>query len=110
MTAAAAADGHFDAHEMYRIRNQLWASTLTDEEKRYMDSSLSRPASIAEIVNEAMTLALRMEVYMAARLAIEPDAQAERDWLNTLATELKLAPGLRAQLAAVTTPERAEAA
>ncbi|MEP9355698.1 tellurite resistance TerB family protein [Xanthobacter sp. KR7-65] len=110
MIAAAAADGHLDNHERHRIRNQLQATTLTDEEKRYMDSTLSRPASIAEIVNEAMTLALRMEVYMAARLAIEPDSQAERDWLNTLATELKLDPGLRAQLDAVTSPERAEAA
>lgn len=110
MIAAAAADGHLDAGEMHQIRNQLQASTLTDEEKRYMDASLSRPANIADIVNEAATLALRMEVYMAARLAIEPDSQAERDWLNTLAIELKLDPGLRAQLDAMTTPERAEAA
>ena len=110
MIAAAAADGHFDANEMHRIRNQLRASNLTEEDKRYMDSSLSQPASISEIANEAVTLALGMEVYMAARLVIELDSQAEHQWLNTLATELKLEPDLRAQVDAVAVPARTEAA
>jgi uncharacterized membrane protein YebE (DUF533 family) len=101
MIAAAAADGHLDAAEHKRIRAQLEAGGLTDEEQKLLDALILQPASIAELAAEAGTPALRAEVYTAARLAIEPDSPEERDWLNRLAMALRLEPGLKAHLDAI---------
>jgi uncharacterized membrane protein YebE (DUF533 family) len=110
MIAASAADGHLDEAEHRRIRGQLQAGGFTEEEQKLLDALISQPASIAELVAEAKTPALRAEVYTAARLAIEPDSPEERDWLNRLAMALGLEPGLKAHLDAVGRDPKAEAA
>jgi uncharacterized membrane protein YebE (DUF533 family) len=110
MIAASAADGHLDETEHRRIRSRLRAGGFTDEEQKLLDPLISRPASITELAAEADTPALRAEVYTAARLAIEPDSPEERDWLNRLATALRLEPGLKAHLDAVADDAKAEAA
>lgn len=110
MIAAAAADGDLDAAEYDRIRQQLAASGLNTEEQLFLTQLIMRPSTIEELAAEAHTPELSAEVYAAARLAIEPDATAERDWLDRLATALKLEPGLQAHLDAIGGSRQAQAA
>ena len=110
MIAAAAADGHLDSAEYDRIRQQLVASSLDAEEQLFLSQLIMRPSTIEELAAEANTPDLRTEVYAAARLAIDPDAQAERDWLGRLAAALNLAPGLRDHLDAIGGARQARAA
>jgi len=101
MIAAAAADGDLDAAEYDRIRQQLRASGLNAEEQLFLSQLVMRPSTIEELAAEANTPELRAEIYAAARLAIDPDSPAERDWLDRLAATLTLEPGLRAHLDAI---------
>lgn len=110
MIAAATCDGDLDAAEYDRIRQQLVASNLDTEEQLFLSRLIMRPSSIEELVADANTPELGAEVYAAARLAIDPDAATERDWLDRLAAALKLAPGLRAHLDAISGSKQARAA
>jgi uncharacterized membrane protein YebE (DUF533 family) len=49
-------------------------------------------------------------MYTAARLTVDADTPAERDWLAQLATALQIEPQLKAHLDAVQTNQPAAAA
>ena len=110
MIAAAAADGDLDVSEYDRIRQQLRASNLNAEEQLFVSQLIMRPSTIEELAAEASTPELGAEIYAAARLAIDPDSQAERDWMDRLAAALALEPGLRAHLDAIGQARHARAA
>ncbi len=74
---------------------------LNAEEQLFLTHLIMRPSTIEELAAEATTPELGAEVYAAARLAIDPDAAAERDFLDRLAAALKLDSGLRAHLDAI---------
>lgn len=101
MIAAAAADGDLDVSEYERIREQLRASDLSSEDQLFVSQLMLRPSTIEELAAEASTPELAAEIYAAARLAIHPDLQAERDWMDRLAAALGLEPVLRAHLDAI---------
>lgn len=101
MIAASTADGDLDASEYDRIRQQLRVSSLNAEEQFFLSQLIMRPSTIEDLVVEASTPELGAEIYAAARLAIDPDSQAERDWMDRLAAALALEPGLRAHLDAI---------
>jgi uncharacterized membrane protein YebE (DUF533 family) len=110
MVAAAAADGHLDRVEYERIRQQLRASGLNEEEQFFLSQLIAHPSSIAELAAAATTPELRVEVYTAARLAVDRDTAVERDWLEQLAVALDLEPGLKAHLDAIESQPRMRAA
>ena len=110
MVAASASDGHLDAVEHGRIRRQLAASELNEEEQLVLSRIMLNPPRIDELAADATTPELRAEVYTAARLAIDADTPAENDWLNDLAAALKLAPDLKLHLDAINAPARWQAA
>ena len=110
MVAAATADGHLDATEYDRIGQQLRAGDLNQEEQLFLSQLIMRPSTIQELAAAADSPELRVEVYAAARLAINPDAPAERDWLEQLSAALKLEPGLKAHLDAIGGAGQAQAA
>jgi uncharacterized membrane protein YebE (DUF533 family) len=110
MIAAASADGHLDAAEYDRIRQQLATSNLNAEEQLFLTQLIMRPSTIEELAAEATTPELGAEVYAAARLAIDPDDTAERDFLDRLAAALKLDSGLRAHLDAIGGSTQSQAA
>lgn len=110
MVAAAAADGHLDRMEYDRIRQQLLSSGLNEEEQFFLSQLIVRPSSIPELAAAATTPELRIEVYTAARLAVDRDSSVEREWLDQLASALDLDPRLKAHLDAIGTEQHMRAA
>ncbi|MBR0676867.1 tellurite resistance TerB family protein, partial [Roseomonas alkaliterrae] len=98
MAGAAMADGHVDAAERATIFAQVDRLGLDAEAKGFIFELLQRPPSFDEIAAGAATQEQAAELYLAARLAIDPDHPAERAWLEALAHRLRLPSGLVAQL------------
>lgn len=98
MAGAAMADGHVDAAEREAIFAQVDRLGLDAEAKAFIFDLLRRPPSFEEIAAGAATQEQAAELYLAARLAIDPDHPAERAWLEALAHRLRLPPGLAAHL------------
>jgi len=101
MIAAAAADGELDKAEYGRIRERLLASGFNGEEQLVLSQLIMRPCSIEQLAASATTLEQRVEMYTAARLTVDDDTPAEREWLAQLATALQIEPRLKAHLDAI---------
>ncbi|MCY0096644.1 tellurite resistance TerB family protein [Hoeflea ulvae] len=94
MIAAARADGHIDDAERARIHDKLALSGLGEDAMSFLDAELAQPVDMDAIVGAAANDAQKVEMYTAARLAIEPDSRAERGFLDLLAGRLGLADAL----------------
>lgn len=92
MVAAARADGRVDETERSRIADRLRLAGYSGEAQSFLLSELEKPVDVAALVASAQTDAQKVELYTASRLAIEPDAAAERAYLDDLAARLRL-PG-----------------
>lgn len=98
MIAAAKADGHVDGEEQQRLFAQVERLGLDAEAKATVFDLLSKPGDLGQLASRVTTPEQGAELYLASRLAIDPDHPAERAWLDALAGRLKLAPDLRAML------------
>ncbi len=98
MAGAAMADGHVDAAEREAIFAQVDRLGLDAEAKGFVFETLQRPPGFDEIAAGAATQEQAAELYLAARIAIDPDHPAERAWLEALAHRLRLPPDLAAHL------------
>jgi uncharacterized membrane protein YebE (DUF533 family) len=98
MVGAAKADGHVDADEQQRLFSEVERLGLDAEAKAFVFDLLSQPADLASVTNAVATPEQGAEVYLASRMAINPDVPAERAYLDALAARLKLPAELRAQL------------
>ncbi len=104
MVAAAKADGHVDAAEQQRLFGEVERLGLDAEAKAFVFDLLAKPVDLFSISNAVATPEQGAEVYLASRLAIDPDVPAERAYLDALAMRLKLPSGLREQLDAQAGP------
>jgi uncharacterized membrane protein YebE (DUF533 family) len=98
MVGAAKADGHVDAVEQQRLFAEVERLGLDSEAKAFVFDLLGKPVDLAAIAGAVATPEQGAEVYLASRLAIDPDVPAERAYLDALAARLKLPAELRAQL------------
>lgn len=98
MISAANADGHIGREEMKGIFNQVNSLSLEADDKAFVFEALHNPPSIQEIADLAINPEQASEIYLASRLAIEPDHPGERAYLDELARRLDLPPGLVAHL------------
>jgi len=98
MIAAAKADGHMDATEQQRIFGQVEEMGLPPDAKAFVFDALSQPVDLVGLTAGISTPEQAAELYMASRLAIDPDQPAEQAYLATLASRLKLPPDLVAHL------------
>lgn len=96
--AAAASDGHIDTEERGRIVGSLSNNGFQPEAVKFLDSEFANPASITQLASAATSEELAVEIYTAARLAIEPDTQKEKAFLSELAEALSLSPDLVAHI------------
>lgn len=96
MIAAAAADGEIDAGERQAIIGGLKEAGFDPQANAWLDNEMANPASVDDLVDGATSAELQAQVYTAARLAINPDTPAEKDFLAGLAGSL----GLDAELVA----------
>jgi len=98
MVGAAKADGHIDANEQRRLFAEVERLGLDADAKAYIFDLLTQDVDLYDLARSATTPEQGAEIYLAARLAIDPDEPSERAYLDALATRLGLPPELRAQL------------
>lgn len=98
MIAAAKADGRIDADEKNAIFEKLKAMSLSAEEKAWVFDELSSPLDINAVIARADTPEHAAEIYAASLVAISADTAAEQAYLEVLASKLKLAPALVAEI------------
>jgi uncharacterized membrane protein YebE (DUF533 family) len=101
MIASAMADGRLDETERARLVEQVEASGLSSEERRYLESLVARPDTPAQLAAAARGPEEAAQVYLAAFVAIDADTPAEMAWLDELASKLQLDPALRRNLESV---------
>lgn len=94
MIAAAKADGHIDDEERARIGDRSETAGLEDEAGQFLQDELKKPIDLESIVSGAQTEAQKVELYTAARLAVDADSRAERGFLDQLAGRLGLEDAL----------------
>jgi uncharacterized membrane protein YebE (DUF533 family) len=98
MVGAAKADGHIDAAEQRRLFAEVERLGLDAEAKAYVFDLLTRDVDLQSLAAAVSSPEQGAELYLAARLAIDPDEPAERAYLDALAQRLRLPPELRAGL------------
>jgi len=100
MIAAANADGHIGPEEQRLIFGRVGEMPLDADEKAFVFDALANPPALEAIAGLAEGPEQAAELYLASRLAIDPDHPAERVYLEALAHRLALPPGLVAHLEA----------
>jgi uncharacterized membrane protein YebE (DUF533 family) len=98
MVAAAKADGHIDATEQRRLFAEVERLGLDVEAKAYVFDLLTHDVDLESLASAVGTPEQGAELYLAARLAIDPDQPAERAHLDALARRLNLPGELRLSL------------
>jgi uncharacterized membrane protein YebE (DUF533 family) len=96
MIGAAAADGRIDGAEQQKILGSLKQVGADAEAEEFLAQELNNPATPRELISQVRTPEEAVQVYTAARIAIEPDTQGEQAFLAELASGL----GIDRQLAA----------
>ncbi|MEM8689578.1 MAG: DUF533 domain-containing protein [Pseudomonadota bacterium] len=92
MVAAANADGHIDAEEQSQIFDRVGELPLDAEDKGFVFDALGKPPSLQDIADMAQGTEQAAELYLASRLAIDPDHPMEQAYLEALGSRLGL-PG-----------------
>lgn len=100
MIQGAKADGHIDANEHARIFGQLDALALDSDAKAFVIDELGAPLDVGRIAAYATTPESATELYAAALMAMDPDTEAERQFLLRLQGALRLDAGLAGQVEA----------
>jgi uncharacterized membrane protein YebE (DUF533 family) len=95
MISAAKSDGHIDADEQARIFSKVDESNLAVEEKGFLMDQIRKPLDLDAIAAKATTRERAAEIYAVSVLAINVDNPTEVEYLDELATRLKLDDGLR---------------
>lgn len=98
MVGAAKADGHVDATEQQHLFAEVERMALDAQAKAFIFDLLSQPVDLNEVTSKVTNEAQAGEVYLAARLAINPDQPAERAYLDALASRMNLPTSLREHL------------
>ncbi len=90
MIGAANADGHIGPDEQRTIFDRVGEMPLDSEDKAFVFDTLSKPPSLQDIAALADGPEQAAELYLASRLAIDPDHPAEQAYLEALASRLSL--------------------
>jgi uncharacterized membrane protein YebE (DUF533 family) len=100
MIAAAKADGHMDARERGLVQAELDRIAADTSTRQWVQAELERPVDPAEVAAAATTAEMAAEIYLATLLVVDETSSMERAYLDQLAQQLRLEPGLRQQLEA----------
>lgn len=98
MIAAAKADKSIDANGQKKNFETINSMSLTTEEKGLLLDLLHSDLSLAEIASASMSVELKSEIYLAARLVIDAENALQSAFLNRLALALELPEALVNQL------------
>ncbi|QEY64652.1 tellurite resistance TerB family protein [Metapseudomonas lalkuanensis] len=98
LVAAAKADGHVDTRERQLIEEELAKLTQDAELRSWLDAELNKPLDPAEVARAATTPEMAAEMYLASVLMVDEEHFMERAYLEELARQLRLDPGLKVEL------------
>lgn len=98
LVAAAKADGHIDERERSLIHTELGRLASDNETRAWLETELAKPLDPAVVALAANTPEIASEMYLASLLAVDQQSFMERAYLDELARQLRLAPGLRENL------------
>jgi uncharacterized membrane protein YebE (DUF533 family) len=91
MIAAAAADGRIDENEQKKIMGGLQQVGVGDKAAHdFLVNEINNPASIDDLAAACKSDEEAVQVFTAARIAVDLDNQAENDFLVALANKLGL--------------------
>ena len=92
MIAAANADGEITPDERRHILGTLDEAGAGAEERRIVEQELDRPQSLDSLLQSVKDQQTAEQVYLASRMAVNEQSEAERSYLQYLASRLKLDP------------------
>ncbi|MGW8206306.1 MAG: tellurite resistance TerB family protein, partial [Hyphomicrobiaceae bacterium] len=102
MIGAAAADGRISSDEQQKILGSLNQVGLDSGAEEFLASELNNPSSAATLADAVGNEHEAVQVYTAARFAIDPDTRGEQAFLYELAQRLRIPDELRAHIDAAT--------
>ena len=100
LIAAAKSDGHLDDAERGQVEAALHRLNADAETRAWVDTELRRPVDPADVAAAATSPEMAAEIYLASVLVVDDTTVMERAYLDELARQLQLAPGLKAELEA----------
>ena len=98
MIAAAKADGHINQEEQNLLDAEFAKLPAGVAEQQWLAAQLEGPADPAAIAKLAHTPEEKAEVYLVSVLITEADTFMEKAYLDELAKQLQLEPGLKEHL------------
>ncbi|MGE8187587.1 tellurite resistance TerB family protein [Pseudomonas sp. NPDC086278] len=98
LVAAAKADGHVDDRERALIEGEFTKLDNDQELQRWLHAELSKPLDPAEVARAASTPEMAAEMYIASVMLVDEESFMEKSYLDELARQLKLEPGLKIEL------------
>lgn len=100
MVAAAKADGHVDERERELIEGEFSKLNSDQALQQWLQAELNKPLDPVEVARAATTPEMAAEMYIASVMLVDEEHFMERAYLDELARQLKLEPGLKAELEA----------
>ena len=98
MIGAAAADAQIDEKEQEKIFGGLKQVGMSAHAVEFLQKELENPPTVEDLVRACDTPKAALEVYTAARIAIEPHSEAEQQFLQQLRDGLRIDSKLAAQV------------
>ena len=98
LVAAAKADGHVDERERQLIDGELNKLNGDPALRQWLQAELNKPLDPAEVARAATTPEIAAEMYIASLILVDEEHFMERAYLEELAKQLKLDPGLKLEL------------
>lgn len=98
LIAAAKADGRIDKQEEQLIYAEIKRQTSDPQLQQWLDDEVSKPLDAAEVAQSAQDPAMAAEMYLASVMLVDDQQDAERAYLDELASALQIDPTLQVHL------------
>jgi uncharacterized membrane protein YebE (DUF533 family) len=98
LVAAAKADGHVDERERQLIEGEFTKLDNDQELQHWLHAELNKPLDPTDVARAASTPEIAAEMYIASVMLVDEENFMEKSYLDELARQLKLEPGLKAEL------------
>ena len=98
LVAAAKADGHVDERERALIEGEFTKLDNDHELQHWLHAELNKPLDPTDVARAASTPEMAAEMYIASVMLVDEENFMEKAYLDELARQLKLEPGLKLEL------------
>jgi len=98
LVAAAKADGHVDERERALIEGEFTKLDNDRQLQSWLHGELNKPLDPADVARAASTPEMAAEMYIASVMLVDEENFMEKAYLDELARQLKLEPGLKVEL------------